>query len=223
MSVPFLLVRLKAVFQKSFHIYWAPSRFYFFLKKDAQYLWGILDIFIYREQHSQRAFKAGRETLEVKDENEKLNTLKNKVQFLSSILCQLLTIPSVVAWAASFWTALKQDCSHCWTQSGQVSTLPSPHPRTKPVACHNSFHLNISYKPPAFRTVLLLSRDRFAHSPSQRCRKRAFNAKWINESEVLFQKCCEQDRYPLPLKENNRELETFLFPHGLWGSVGTVM
>lgn len=49
--------------------------------------------------------------------------------------------------------ALKQNCSHCWTQSGQVSTPPS----TEPAACHSIPHLDISYWPPAPKTVLHLS------------------------------------------------------------------
>lgn len=49
--------------------------------------------------------------------------------------------------------ALKQNCSRCWTQSGQVSAPPS----TEPAACHGSPHLGISYWPPAPKAVLHLS------------------------------------------------------------------
>lgn len=49
--------------------------------------------------------------------------------------------------------ALKQNCSHCWTQSGQVSAPPS----TEPAACHSFPHLDISCWPPAPEAALHLS------------------------------------------------------------------
>lgn len=58
---------------------------------------------------------------------------------------------------------LKQNCSHCWTQSGQVSTPPS----TEPAACHGFPHLDISCWPPAPEAALHLSGGPFfiARSP----------------------------------------------------------
>lgn len=78
---------------------------------------------------------------------------KSTVSFKYSLPAACCTICCCLSSFLLNGFAVKQNCSHCRTQSGQVSTPPS----TEPAACHSSPHLDISYWPPAPKTVLHLS------------------------------------------------------------------
>lgn len=88
-----------------------------------------------------------------KNERNEHVTTQGTVPFKYSLPAACCTICCCLSSFLLNGFALKQSCSHCWTQSGQVSAPPS----TEPAACHSFPRLDISYWPPAPAAALHLS------------------------------------------------------------------